>query len=215
MPPHLSSWCGNCLCLISEQNLKKGVFFFAGVLPQMLCNVSMLAESTLALFPTAFVRPVCWRSTPMLCACCLTQWSCSSVTVVNLVLQSFQHIARNFGHLRDCAWPSWAAYANPRLIADAGRRSVVRGSNAVVDREEKKKISSLSGTILSLKAFLVHLFPLTPPPPFSRLPLFLSVGRIEAISLSLPDVRQVSLSGTHSLSDSLLSSSIFFSCHSF
>ena len=43
---------------------------------------------------------------------------------------------------------SRAAYANPRLIADAGRRSVVQGSNAV-SVVKKKRISSLSETILS------------------------------------------------------------------
>ena len=68
-------------------------------------------------------------------------------------------IARNFWHLRDCAWPSRAAYASPRLIADVGRRSVVRGSNSVVDREEKKyqfsvrnysQLESLSCTSISL-----------------------------------------------------------------
>ena len=55
----------------------------------------------------------------------------------------FAHIARKFSHLRDCAWPSRAAYANRRLIADPVRRSVVQGSYAVVDREEKKSALSL------------------------------------------------------------------------
>ena len=50
-------------------------------------------------------------------------------------------IARNFGHLRDCAWPKPGRVREPTADPglDAGRRSVVRGSNAVVDREEKKR----------------------------------------------------------------------------
>ena len=75
--------------------------------------------------------------------------------------------------------------------------------------QKKRTISSLSGTILSQKTFLVHLFPLIPPLPFAGRPLFLPVCRGD-LSFS-PTSARCHSSGTHSFSDSLLSSSIFFS----
>ena len=118
-------------------------------------------------------------------------------------------IARNFWHLRDCAWPSRAAYANPRLIADAGRRSVVRGSNAVVDREEKKRSVLSQELSLARKPFLYIYFPWFPLHP-SLDDLFFWL-LVEAISLSLSPTfaRCHSPALTHSVT--LLSSSIFFS----
>ena len=121
-------------------------------------------------------------------------------------------IARNFWHLRDCAWPSRAAYASPRLIADVGRRSVVRGSNAVVDREEKK-ISVLSQELFSAgKPFLYIYFPWFPIHP-SLEDLFLCLF-VEAISLSPrrpPGVTHPALTHSVTLSSQARSSSQFHS----
>ena len=114
---------------------------------------------------------------------------------------------------------SWLCVAQPGRVCEPtaarGRcswsRSVVRGSNAVVDREEKKdqfslrnypQLESLSCTSISLDS---------PSTLLSGWSLFLSVCRGD-LSLSLsPTSARCHSSGTHSLSDSLLSSSIFFS----
>ena len=126
---------------------------------------------------------------------------------------SSQDIARNFWHLRDCAWPSRAAliYANPRtawswtLVAAA----VVRGSNAVVDREEKKRSVLSQELSLARKPFLYIYFPWFPLQP-SPDDLFFCL-LVEAISLSPRRPPGGPSFGSHSLNDSLLSSSIFFS----
>ena len=115
-------------------------------------------------------------------------------------------IARHFWHLRDWAWPSRAAYANSRLIA-AGRRSVVRGSNAAVDREEKKDQFSLSiyPQLESLSCTSIFL-----DSPSTLLWMTSFSVCLSRRTLS-PTSDRCHPSGAHALSDFLLSSSIFFS----
>ena len=74
-----------------------------------------------------------------------------------------------FWHVCDCAWASRAAYADPQFLADWSPQRDTRIQCSGQSR--RKKVFSLSGTILSQKAILVHLFPLILSPPFSGWPL--------------------------------------------
>ena len=118
----------------------------------------------------------------------------------------YPDIARNFWHLRDCALPSRVR----EPTADCGRWSSQRCAGiqyAVVDREEEEKRSVLYQELsLARKPFLYIYIPWFPLHP-SLDDLFFCLF-VEVISLS---PRRRPGVGTHSIGDSLLSSSIFFS----
>ena len=136
--------------------------------------------------------------------------------VSTLVFQLFWPFV-NTSHSQKFLTSSWLCVAQPGRVreptADRGRWPPQRCAGIQCSgRSWRKKRSVLSQELsLARKPFLYIYFPLTPPPPFSRWPLFLCVGRGD-LSLSLsPTSARCHSSGTYSRSDSLLSSSIFFS----
>ena len=97
-----------------------------------------------------------------------------------------------------------AACAIPQLIADAGRRSAVRGSNAVVNREEKESV--LSQELSSARKPFLHIY----FPWFSTTLLWITSSSVCLLRQSLSRWHPPGVT-LPALTHCLLWSSIFFS----